>query len=192
MRWPPRAAMFMAAAPSRSGKALRAKGIRRVDARAGVVTLELDRRAVDSVTGGCAILRMVVRHMTPAVRPDDVLAALRQVAGLAPLSPPLVTRLAQGPLGAAAGGLSEPGAATAQPLTATPPTAVPRLVVRRPRLDGPVTIDEAKRRRCRQSGVAPDRRAQTICSCAAQWFPQRKPLAPGSLTGDCPHARNRA
>ena len=90
---------------------LTAKGIRHVDARAAVVTLEPDRRAVDSVTGGCAILRMVVRHMTPAVRPDDVLAALRQVAGLAPLSPPLVTRLAQGPLGAAAGGLSEPGAA---------------------------------------------------------------------------------
>ena len=88
-----------------------AKGLRRVDARAAVVTLELDRRAVDSVTGGCAILRMVVRHMTPAVRPDDVLAALRQVAGLAPPSPPVVTRLAQGPLGAAAGGFSEPGAA---------------------------------------------------------------------------------
>jgi radical SAM-linked protein len=87
------------------------KGIRRVDARAAVVTLEVDQRAVDSVTGGCVILRMVVRHMTPAVRPDDVLAALRQVAGLAPPSPPLVTRLAQGPLGAAAGGLSEPGAA---------------------------------------------------------------------------------
>jgi radical SAM-linked protein len=87
------------------------KGIRRVDARAGVVALELDRRAVDSSTGGCAILRMVVRHVTPAVRPDDVLAALRQVAGLAPLSPPLVTRLAQGLLGAAAGGLLEPGAA---------------------------------------------------------------------------------
>jgi radical SAM-linked protein len=87
------------------------KGIRRVDARAAVITLELDRRAVDSVPGGCAILRMVVRHMTPAVRPDDVLAALRQVAGLAPPSPPLVTRLAQGPLGAVASGLEEPGAA---------------------------------------------------------------------------------
>ncbi|HUK73113.1 MAG TPA: TIGR03936 family radical SAM-associated protein [Streptosporangiaceae bacterium] len=88
-----------------------AKGIRRVDARAAVLELELDPRAVDSCTGGCAILRMVVRHVTPAVRPDDVLAALRQVAGLAPPSPPLVTRLAQGLLGAAAGGLFEPGAA---------------------------------------------------------------------------------
>lgn len=86
------------------------KGSRQVDARAAVITLELDRRAVNSVTGRCAILRMVVRHMTPAVRPDDVLVALRQVAGLAPPSPPLVTRLAQGPLGAAAGGLAEPRA----------------------------------------------------------------------------------
>jgi radical SAM-linked protein len=88
-----------------------AKGTRQVDARAAVLALELDQRAVDSVTGECAILRMVVRHTTPAVRPDDVLAALRQVAGLAPLSPPLVTRLAQRPLGAAASGLDEPRAA---------------------------------------------------------------------------------
>ncbi len=88
-----------------------AKGTRHVDARAAVVALELDRRAVDSMRGGCVILRMVVRHVTPAVRPDDVLAALRQVAGLAPLSPPMVTRLAQGLLGAVAGGLDEPGAA---------------------------------------------------------------------------------
>ena len=39
---------------------------------------------------------------TPAVRPDDVLAALRQVADLAPPIPPQVTRLAQGPLDAVA------------------------------------------------------------------------------------------
>jgi radical SAM-linked protein len=90
-----------------------AKGIRRVDTRAAVAALEVDRRAVHSESGGCAILRMVVRHMTPAVRPDDVLAALRQVAGLAPASPPVVTRLAQGPLGAAASGFCEPGAADA-------------------------------------------------------------------------------
>ncbi|MGE5289424.1 MAG: TIGR03936 family radical SAM-associated protein [Micromonosporaceae bacterium] len=90
-----------------------AKGLRRVDSRAPVDALEVDRRAVHSESGGCAILRMVVRHMTPAVRPDDVLAALRQVAGLAPASPPLVTRLAQGPLGAVASGFSESGDADA-------------------------------------------------------------------------------
>ena len=36
------------------------------------------------LTAGCAILRVVVRHTTPAVRPDDVLTALRAVTELAP------------------------------------------------------------------------------------------------------------
>ena len=48
--------------------------------------------------GGRAILDVVVRQVTPAVRPDDVLAALRTVAGLAPAAPPLAVRQAQGPL----------------------------------------------------------------------------------------------
>jgi radical SAM-linked protein len=78
-------------------------GVRRVDARAGVVSLELDRRAITGQVAGCAILRMVVRHLTPAVRPDDILAALRRLSGLEPTSPPLVTRLAQGPLDGIAG-----------------------------------------------------------------------------------------
>ena len=46
----------------------------------------------------CAILRLVVRHLTPAVRPDDVLTGLGRVAGLVPPVPPQVTRLAQGPM----------------------------------------------------------------------------------------------
>jgi radical SAM-linked protein len=78
------------------------KGIRRFDTRSAVHTLELDRRAGEDRDAGCAILRMVVRHMTPAVRPDDILAALGHVAALAPTSPALVTRLAQGPIGMAA------------------------------------------------------------------------------------------
>ena len=56
----------------------------------------------------CAILNLVVRHATPAVRPDDVLAALRAVADLAPLVPPRVTRLAQGPFNAAVGAVADP------------------------------------------------------------------------------------
>jgi radical SAM-linked protein len=76
------------------------KGLRRMDARAAVVSMEMDRRAADERNAGYAILRMVVRHVAPAVRPDDILAALRRVAALAPSSPPLVTRLAQGPLAA--------------------------------------------------------------------------------------------
>jgi len=46
----------------------------------------------------CAIIDMVVRHTTPAVRPDDVLTALRQAALSTPITP-VVTRLAQGLLG---------------------------------------------------------------------------------------------
>jgi hypothetical protein len=46
----------------------------------------------------CAILDLVVRQVTPAVRPDDVLSGLRVVAGLEPPVPPRATRLAQGTL----------------------------------------------------------------------------------------------
>ena len=48
--------------------------------------------------GDCAILTVVVQQVTPAVRPDDVLAALRSVAGLVPPVPPRVTREMQGPV----------------------------------------------------------------------------------------------
>ena len=82
------------------------KGVRRLDARAAVVTLDVlepadpDGGARAAVTGvqDCAILRMVVLHTAPAVRPDDVLTALREQHGLVPSSPPITTRLAQGPL----------------------------------------------------------------------------------------------
>jgi radical SAM-linked protein len=73
---------------------LTSKGMRRMDARSAVVTLD-----VHNGTGGDAALRMVVRHTVPAVRPDDVLTALREVSGVAPAAPPLMTRLAQGSLG---------------------------------------------------------------------------------------------
>ena len=89
---------FLAAAEAEVDR-LTSKGIRRLDARAAVLSMELDRRADQEQDAGCAILRMVVRHMTPAVRPDDILAALRRMSALAPSSPAVVTRLAQGPLG---------------------------------------------------------------------------------------------
>jgi radical SAM-linked protein len=70
-------------------------GRRTLDARLPVVSLGV----VDGPDlSGCVILEMVVRHLTPAVRPDDVLAGLRQVSDLAPPLPPLVKRLAQGHL----------------------------------------------------------------------------------------------
>lgn len=70
-------------------------GRRTLDARLPVVHLGV---VGDFDATGCAILDMVVRHLTPAVRPDDVLAGLRQVSDLAPPLPPLVLRLAQGHL----------------------------------------------------------------------------------------------
>jgi radical SAM-linked protein len=101
-------------APSAEVERLTSKGVRRLDARAALVSLRVapdsvtgDRRAGTDAAAGCAILRMVVRQMTPAVRPDDVLAALRQSSQasgsshapvLEPSAPALVTRLWQGPL----------------------------------------------------------------------------------------------
>jgi radical SAM-linked protein len=70
-------------------------GRRTLDARLPVVTLGV---VEEPASTGCAILEMVVRHLTPAVRPDDVLVGLRQVSDLAPPLPPLVKRLAQGHL----------------------------------------------------------------------------------------------
>lgn len=84
-------------------------GRRMLDARAAVITLAAKGEPVGSddgtrsrgvaepdEPGRYAILDMVVRHLTPAVRPDDVLAGLRQVSDLPPQLSPLVTRLAQG------------------------------------------------------------------------------------------------
>ncbi|TAL18266.1 MAG: DUF2344 domain-containing protein, partial [Frankiales bacterium] len=68
------------------------QGLRTLDARAAVVSMSAAAEA------GCATLDVVVRHVTPAVRPDDVLSGLRSVADLAPPMPPQATRLAQGPL----------------------------------------------------------------------------------------------
>jgi radical SAM-linked protein len=55
----------------------------------------------------CGILEVVVRQTTPAVRPDDVLSALRAVAALEPPVPAKATRMAQGRLDDS-GGLSDP------------------------------------------------------------------------------------
>lgn len=75
--------------------------------------------------GGCAILRLVVRHLTPAVRPDDVLSGLRSTADLAPPVPAAVTRLAQGPLDEETGTVTDPLAPDRDAPTATPPQGEP-------------------------------------------------------------------
>ena len=56
----------------------------------------------------CAILRLVVRHTTPTVRPDDVLQALTSVGPLTTATPSRVTRWSQGPLTDDARDVSDP------------------------------------------------------------------------------------
>jgi radical SAM-linked protein len=88
------------AAPSAVVERLTKKGLRQVDARTAVISLDVaDGRHVEPHrAGACAIIRMVVQQMTPAVRPDDILTALGQFTALQPAAPPVVTRLWQGPL----------------------------------------------------------------------------------------------
>ncbi|MEU6085463.1 TIGR03936 family radical SAM-associated protein [Streptomyces sp. NPDC047085] len=87
-------------------------GVRTFDARSAVASLECLRahssQADRPTDQPCAILRLVVRHVTPAVRPDDVLSGLRAVADLAPPVPAAVTRLAQGLLDEETGTVTDP------------------------------------------------------------------------------------
>ncbi|WP_309248740.1 TIGR03936 family radical SAM-associated protein [Streptomyces sp. MNP-20] len=101
-------------------------GMRTFDARAAVVSLgALTPEALASVADRptdkpCAILRLVVRHVTPAVRPDDVLSGLRAVADLAPPVPAAVTRLAQGLFDEETGTVTDPLAPDREAVTAAP------------------------------------------------------------------------
>ena len=91
-------------------------GLRTFDARAAVLRLALVDRRGPAGRGvrsrpdraPCAILDLVVRHVTPAVRPDDVLTGLRVVADLVPPMPVHMTRLAQGPLDPQTGDVGDP------------------------------------------------------------------------------------
>lgn len=75
----------------------------------------LEKRAESSAaahsSSECAILRLVVRHTIPAVRPDDVLQALASVGALTTATPPRVTRWSQGPLTSDARDVGDPLAA---------------------------------------------------------------------------------
>lgn len=116
-----RAAAAFLAAEQVEVQRLTKNGVRIFDARGAVAAMEVlppqvddgndtaTERTADVRTGGpCAILRLVVRHATPAVRPDDVLSGLRATADLAPPVPAEVTRLAQGPLDEETGTVTDP------------------------------------------------------------------------------------
>ncbi|MFD8015186.1 TIGR03936 family radical SAM-associated protein [Streptomyces sp. NPDC058955] len=103
-------------------------GIRTFDTRSAVVELVADRPQGDPqgdrpADDACAILRLVVRHVTPAVRPDDVLSGLRAVADLAPPVPAAVTRLAQGLFDEESGTVTDPLAPDREAVTAAATTA---------------------------------------------------------------------
>ncbi|WP_322919728.1 TIGR03936 family radical SAM-associated protein [Nocardioides renjunii] len=86
------------------------KEMREFDARGAVVSL-LVLADADTPEGRTS-LDVVLRHGTPAVRPDDVLRGLEAVSDLVTGEAPLMTRLAQGPL-LESGGLGDPLAARA-------------------------------------------------------------------------------
>lgn len=85
------------------------KGLRRFDAREAIVSLAARPGPPSANTGQtCAILQVVLRHGTPSVRPDDVLAALGEITGIRTGSAALAQRLAQGPLDPQTGTVGDP------------------------------------------------------------------------------------
>ncbi len=81
------------------------KGVRSFDARAAIVSLAVAEPPAERPS--CAILDVVLRHGSPSVRPDDVLAALRETSGLG-VTAALQQRLAQGPLDHEDGTVGDP------------------------------------------------------------------------------------
>ncbi|GAB3913592.1 radical SAM protein [Microlunatus endophyticus] len=65
-------------------------GLRSFDARESVVSLRAEG----------TVLRLVARHLTPLVRPDDVLSAMARITPAFAPQNPLITRLEQGTLDA--------------------------------------------------------------------------------------------
>jgi radical SAM-linked protein len=82
------------------------KGLRSFDARGAVVAMTATEH------GAGARLDLVLRHVEPAVRPDDIVSGLKKVGGLQ-VGPeyggvPLLTRLAQGPFDEATATIGDP------------------------------------------------------------------------------------
>lgn len=78
------------------------KGVREFNCRAAVASLTVDEHP------GGARLDLLLRHVVPAVRPDDVLTGLSSAAGLEVGEAPLLTRLAQGPYDESTGEVGDP------------------------------------------------------------------------------------
>ena len=167
------------------------KGVRRLDARAAVVTLDVlgpadpdgGPRAAATGVQDCAILRMVVLHTAPAVRPEDVLTALREQYGLVPSSPPITTRLAQGSLTL----LTGTSALWARCCGAADKKAVTGNLRQETRLSaaGPVRVPRVARAAVRAAPPAPmlTMCSRVACGCAAgrrPWTAGRGLARPGA------------
>ncbi|WP_217145443.1 TIGR03936 family radical SAM-associated protein [Streptomyces sp. AC627_RSS907] len=107
-------------------------GVRTFDARSAVASLESGTPADRPTDRPCAILRLVVRHVTPAVRPDDVLSGLSAVADLAPPVPAAVTRLAQGLFDEETGAVTDPLAPDREAATPEPQPAAAAAAAKAP------------------------------------------------------------
>ncbi len=82
------------------------RGLRSFDCRRAVVSLAVAQ--ITSQETECAILQVVLRHGTPSVRPDDILAGVREISGLQVDAAALFERSAQGPLDAQTGTVGDP------------------------------------------------------------------------------------
>jgi radical SAM-linked protein len=96
-----RAVAAFQSAPEVLVERLTKQGRRSFDCRAAVVNITVISPPDRVDDAPYAILDLVVRQVTPTVRPDDVLSGLRVVADLHQPVPPRATRLAQGSLTAA-------------------------------------------------------------------------------------------
>ncbi|WP_281174130.1 TIGR03936 family radical SAM-associated protein [Hamadaea tsunoensis] len=93
-----RAVAAFEAAPEVVVERLTKQGRRSFDCRAAVAAITVISPPEAVADAQYAILDLVVRQVTPTVRPDDVLAGLRVVADLHQPVPPRATRIAQGTL----------------------------------------------------------------------------------------------
>ena len=186
------------AAPTAEVRRLTTKGTRVLDARAAVISLTCESN--QGAAGG-ATLRMTVRQVTPAVRPEDVLTALGNLSAVQPTSPPLATRLWQGPVSAltatpiavqeslpAGPEGPEPGA----PLPELRPTPV--TPVRRPAEDRPRRMtNKAMRLGAKSAEEAPASQARANDQLPRGTLGQlTDPRAREPNGRDCPNARNGA
>ncbi len=87
------------AAASAPVQRLMKAGLRTIDVRPAVLAGAVLSAPEGTATPGGAVLEVTVANVTPTVRPEELVTALREVGGLPSGGPVRATRLLQGPLG---------------------------------------------------------------------------------------------